>query len=438
MNNWFDLFAGFHNNLYEAPPRCLNHAFTVHTKYELSPPYPVFAPKIHLKLDGVLIVNTGDSLIALSVDIEDNHGGFGFGLYSPRVTRSVSNISTASSSPSDDQMSCDCDSQDRFPGAVNPLEELENTSEAVLLSGVLAQSPCSNTVAPSLVVSVGPRTPIVPKDSGHPQGDTLRMYTMRERHQAALPGKENQLSSPVAGTLDSHRYETPNSKVHRAWDVYNFEGSTPKKDEVDTSEYYEVVHESPSSSQTCSNKVRATLAFSGYQQSASMGASTEEISLLQGDSMDSQSLDDELEQPSVFQKPAEVSSLRIQTRENVPGSSPRGLSGLTLIPPENFSLSKGLCISPGCGRLEQAAGSSTCSSCVSSPIILQSDSQCFTYSVRRYVECFGRPDSPVDVEGKESSLHCVYFDVFHSHCSPHILTMFTACPPAYLSPPLAC
>ncbi len=77
------------------------------------------------------------------------------------------------------------------------------------------------------------------------------------------------------------------------------------------------------------------------------------------------------------------------------------MTGLTLIPPESLPLSKNFPFSPGCGgKFEAAAGSSTCSSCVSSPIILQSDSQCFTYSVRRYVESYGRPESPtVDVEG---------------------------------------
>ena len=68
------------------------HGFVVHTKYELAPPYPRFYAKFFLKLDGVVVVNTGDSLVAISVDIEDNHGGFGFGLYSPRVARTMSTI----------------------------------------------------------------------------------------------------------------------------------------------------------------------------------------------------------------------------------------------------------------------------------------------------------------------------------------------------------
>ncbi len=329
-------------------------------------------------------MNTGDSLLALSVDVEDNHGGFGFGLYSPRVARSVSNISTASSSPSDDRMSYD--SQDR-------LSELDNASETVL--GILAQSPCSNHVNTPRSLAM-PKELIVAHSSHQGEG---RVHP-RERH--ASTGKENHLNSPNANIDMSHRHETPNSKVHKsALDVYNFESNTPKKDEMDTGEYYEVVHETPSSSQ--SGRVRATLSFSAYQQTASMGPSAEEYSLFQGDSLDSEildDLDDDKAQADVFQKP--VDFLRIQTRDSLgaSGSTPnRMLPGLTLIPPENLPLSKTLSISPGYGKFD-GTGSSTCSSCVSSPIILQSDSQCFTYSVRRYVEYFGRPDSPVDVEGK--------------------------------------
>lgn len=57
---------------------CLHHSFTVHTSYELAPPYPLFSPKVYLKLDGVVVINTGDSLIAISTQIEE--GGKGLGL----------------------------------------------------------------------------------------------------------------------------------------------------------------------------------------------------------------------------------------------------------------------------------------------------------------------------------------------------------------------
>ena len=54
----------------QLPAKCLKHTFTVHTKYELAPPYPAFNPRSFLKLDGVAILNTGYSLVALNVELE--------------------------------------------------------------------------------------------------------------------------------------------------------------------------------------------------------------------------------------------------------------------------------------------------------------------------------------------------------------------------------
>ncbi|KAK3586837.1 hypothetical protein CHS0354_034874 [Potamilus streckersoni] len=48
---------------------CLRHGFCVHTKYVLTPPFPVFCPRVQLKFDGSIIINTGDSIIALSVQL---------------------------------------------------------------------------------------------------------------------------------------------------------------------------------------------------------------------------------------------------------------------------------------------------------------------------------------------------------------------------------
>ncbi|KAK3092662.1 hypothetical protein FSP39_005589 [Pinctada imbricata] len=48
-------------------PMCLKHGFTVHTKYELTPPFPPFSPRVQLKISGVAIMNTGDSIVALLV-----------------------------------------------------------------------------------------------------------------------------------------------------------------------------------------------------------------------------------------------------------------------------------------------------------------------------------------------------------------------------------
>ncbi|XP_072019398.1 DDB1- and CUL4-associated factor 15-like [Amphiura filiformis] len=65
-----------------APPSCLRHGFAVHTKYELAPPFPSFSPKHSLAKDGVAVLNTGDSIIAIAVNVgeEKLHCG---SLYSP-------------------------------------------------------------------------------------------------------------------------------------------------------------------------------------------------------------------------------------------------------------------------------------------------------------------------------------------------------------------
>ncbi|XP_071953874.1 DDB1- and CUL4-associated factor 15-like [Antedon mediterranea] len=76
------------------PPKCLQHGFAVHTKYELSPPYPSLSPKHSLAKDGLVVLNTGDALIALSVKL----GEFGTGssFYSPLVSGSTSFASFSS------------------------------------------------------------------------------------------------------------------------------------------------------------------------------------------------------------------------------------------------------------------------------------------------------------------------------------------------------
>lgn len=49
---------------------CLKHSFCFHTKYELTPPFPVFTPRVQLKCDGQVILNTGDSIVALHISLD--------------------------------------------------------------------------------------------------------------------------------------------------------------------------------------------------------------------------------------------------------------------------------------------------------------------------------------------------------------------------------
>ncbi|XP_046374752.1 DDB1- and CUL4-associated factor 15-like [Haliotis rufescens] len=58
------------------PGTCLQHSFCLHTKYELAPPFPAFSPRVQLKIDGIAILNTGDSIVALQVDATHSPSSF--------------------------------------------------------------------------------------------------------------------------------------------------------------------------------------------------------------------------------------------------------------------------------------------------------------------------------------------------------------------------
>ncbi|GFR97553.1 DDB1-and CUL4-associated factor [Elysia marginata] len=50
--------------------QCFRHSFCVHSKFELAPPFPFFSPRVQLRVDGIVILNTGDSIVALQVDTQ--------------------------------------------------------------------------------------------------------------------------------------------------------------------------------------------------------------------------------------------------------------------------------------------------------------------------------------------------------------------------------
>lgn len=50
---------------------CLKHGFTVHTFFEVAPPYPPFDIKISLKSANCIIINTGNFLHVLTIDLEN-------------------------------------------------------------------------------------------------------------------------------------------------------------------------------------------------------------------------------------------------------------------------------------------------------------------------------------------------------------------------------
>merc|ERR1719319_90774 len=49
---------------------CLQHGVTVHTQFDLVSPFPRFEPKVSLKRDNCVVVNTGNFLHSITVDLE--------------------------------------------------------------------------------------------------------------------------------------------------------------------------------------------------------------------------------------------------------------------------------------------------------------------------------------------------------------------------------
>ena len=60
-------FSGFFANN-SSFQKCIIHSYSVHTKFDLAPPFPIFLPRVQLKADGIVVINTGDSIVAFQVD----------------------------------------------------------------------------------------------------------------------------------------------------------------------------------------------------------------------------------------------------------------------------------------------------------------------------------------------------------------------------------
>ena len=394
------------------------HALTVHTKYELAPPYPSFAPKVFLKLDGVVVINTGDSLVALSIQVEDNHGGScggEFGLYSPlHVSRSVSSVSSSASSviSTDEHLSGigggEC-SQDKL------YDEDPASLDLMMAASVLFQAqspPCHRNLPPT------------PKDATNTSsshvasgGSGASEHRLRDRHIST--GKENQLNKQIGSpppTSDSSGGAAAirhDNRLHRSpIDVYNFEGGTPKKDDETSGDCADTSHDPASTggaSTMTVRPVRTTLSFSGYQQGARMQTGAEDVD---GLIESAHTLDDLERKVDVFEKPNLIPRLQLQLRsDGLPVNIFSVISQRSSGPPSHvvapadlllFGSSRGgLSLSPGYHH--GGTGSSTCSSCISSPIILQNESQCFTYALRRYIDSVevAYQEAAADIEGRQ-------------------------------------
>ena len=49
---------------------CLEHGFTIHSSFDLVQPYPRFEPRISLKCDSSVVINTGNLLHCLHFNLE--------------------------------------------------------------------------------------------------------------------------------------------------------------------------------------------------------------------------------------------------------------------------------------------------------------------------------------------------------------------------------
>ena len=331
------------------------------------------------------------------------------------------------------------DSQDRLSD-IRALDDQDPSSDSGM--NLLAGSPClppglrSPAQSPSYTGFRSPQSPctsgfrspgnLAPptvKDSVKDSTNMGERAPLRERRNSSS-GKENVLNKglgspgplptgvnkglgspgPISAGVSG---EPATARVPKPIDVYNFEASTPNpRREKDLDSYTD--SSSPEHCEAEPSRVRASLAF--YQ--GARLATSEEVPYSEVESQTLDGPDQELDKPEVDRpepdrgpsmfRPAGM--LRVNPTQRT----------LALAPPEGFGIARGpLALSPGY-KFDHQSGGSTCSSCVSSPIILQSESQCFTYSVRRYIETYGvvRPDSPVDMEGK---LYTIFYFICVTH-----------------------
>ena len=139
-----------------APPNCLEHGFAVHTKYELAPPFPSFSPKHSLAKDGVAVLNTGDSIIALAVSVGEEKSRCA-SLYSPFNSRSSGSLTQRlgdSSSQSTQNMSQEKDCDSTLTRTCATQTDLMSTRENAQKScDINRPTPISHSVSSSMQVT---------------------------------------------------------------------------------------------------------------------------------------------------------------------------------------------------------------------------------------------------------------------------------------------
>ena len=301
--------------------RCLAHSFTVHTHYEVAPPYSPFLPYISMMCPGIAVFNTSDSLVAVDIRLDTDRSSCG--LFSMEFTAT----------------------SDLHPMSHVTVDDIADETVAASESAV----PSTNSSPSSSALAVLEEQP-TPKDATNTPPAEPRVF--RERNLSW--GKENRLEFTAS-------VESPDgSDQHPS--VHGFDSGMAVPKSANES-FDDTVVDLKASQSTTSNVVKLT-------PTALCGTC---------DSLDSttvlQSSGESEEQSAKFEYPR-----------------------LTIVPPQLFDtgagLNTGMYPSFGWSMLPGHAATSSCSS-LSSPVILQNDAQCFTYSVRRYSSAA----TNADVEG---------------------------------------
>lgn len=353
-------FFVFFTEGFDVQPRCLQHSFAIHTRYEVAPPYPPFVPQMSLACSGVIVINTGDSLVAVGALIDD--GDRQNSLLTNTMICDSSSSSCASSIANCDDLGDE--------EAITAVDSLAVVSSPGGMSTVSLRSNVEQSSRPKDATNVPSAAAAV---------EASRLF--RERHLSS--GKENQLKvlynagSPSLAVSPSHDAAACRQSTHsRCLDVYNFDGGVSKcggtDDECEVSD--SVVQPGTLHSMRL---LRTTQCHMKHSAGRTVCGSDN------GDSSDSvfHTLDEfcEPSSASVFDRPTTFQPHLTVT-----------------LPPRLLDVGGmafgGWGASPGRGT------NSTCSSCLSSPIILQNNTQCFTYSVRRYASAAVLQGAP-DIEG---------------------------------------
>ncbi|XP_013412885.1 DDB1- and CUL4-associated factor 15 isoform X2 [Lingula anatina] len=376
------------------PKRCLVHGFAVHTKYELAPPYPAFAPKTVLKIDGVVILNTGDSLIALSTELTNQQQRSIQTLFSPKPLGATSDqdepmfgtqISSDSERPDTDAVYFDAQVQSPVGMYIDCSTDMRmNVQRKCVRQLKIPLSPAQNSHNWSNPNSPRAGSSQVPQSPGKLLMSPISPVSPKSQ------GRYVMSHSPCGGN-GGHNAECLSYHPDKENDG-NFTCSCP----------------ATNTSAVLCGSAKDDSDLYVFQPDVGVEEQRRPHRVVAEPSYFSPERDDPMEDGLQPESNIQFQSAQISGTSELPsppirmvGSPGRALPSRLLCdnPPSHYyGAERSIPASPGVGY------SSETSSVASSPgpIVLQNDSQCFTYSIRRYVESMERG------EGQEAEDESVY------------------------------